>query len=173
MRIKCPVALCGWEGKTYDFWKHIEEYRITWEDVMDSGFPRSESHTRWALFYYKNIWNNPDLPEKTKWTNIAVAYANQVKNQNRMAQHKHKKLSPDGSDKIEMHDGKVFMNGQEYTPEEFSKIMPGIRVPQGKKPPFETIKDITGDLRITHEGKEYTIEEFRRIQREKLEMLKK
>lgn len=51
--------------------------------------------------------------------------------------------------------------------------MPGIRVPQGQKPPFETIKDITGDLRITHEGKEYTIEEFRRIQREKLEMLKK
>jgi hypothetical protein len=51
--------------------------------------------------------------------------------------------------------------------------MPGIRVPQGQKPPFETIKDISGDLRITHEGKDYTIEEFRRIQREKLETMKK
>ena len=65
------------------------------------------------------------------------------------------------------------MNGQEYTPDEFSKIMPGIKVPQGQKPLFETIKDISGDLRITHEGKEYTIEEFRRIQREKLETMKK
>ena len=81
------------------------------------------------------------LPEKVKWTNIAVAYVNQVKSQSKMAQHKHKKLSPDGSDKIEMHDGKVFMNGQEYTHEEFSKIMPGIKVPQGQKPPFETIRN--------------------------------
>ena len=72
-----------------------------------------------------------------------------------------------------MHDGKIMMNGQEYSPEEFSKVMPGIRFPQRQKPPFETIKDISGDLRITHEVKEYTIEEFKKIQREKLEMLKK
>ena len=72
-----------------------------------------------------------------------------------------------------MHDGKVFMNGHEYSPDEFSKVMPGIKVPQGQKPRFETIKDISGDLRITHEGKDYTVDEFRRIQREKLEMLKK
>ena len=72
-----------------------------------------------------------------------------------------------------MHDGKVFVNGQEYTPEEFQKIAPGIKASHGQKPQFETIKDISGDLRITHEGKEYTIEEFRKIQREKLEMLKK
>ena len=72
-----------------------------------------------------------------------------------------------------MRNGKVFMNGQEYSPDEFSKIMPGIKVPQGQKPPFETIKDITGDLRIMHDGKEYTVEEFRELQREKLEMLKK
>ena len=141
MKIKCPVALCGWEGKTYDFWRHIEEYKITWKDVMDSGFLRSESHTRWALFYYKDIWNKSDLPEKVRWTNIAVAYVEQVKNQSKMGQHKHKKLSPDGSDKIEMHDGKIMMNGQEYTPEEFAKVMPGIRVPQGQKPPFETIRN--------------------------------
>ena len=173
MKIKCPVALCLFEGKTYDFWKHIEDYKIRWKGVRDSGFPREESHERWANYFFPKIWNNPDLPEKTKWTNIAVAYVNQIKNQSKMGQHKHKKLSPDGSDKIEMHDGKVLMNGQEYTPEELSKIMPGIKVPQGQKPPFETVKDITGDLRITHEGKDYTVEEFRRIQREKLEMLKK
>ena len=107
-----------------------------------------------------------------RWTNIAVAYVNQIKNQNKTAQRKGK-LSPDRSDKIEMHDGKITMNGHEYSPEEFQKVMPGIRVPQGQKPSFGTIKDISGDLRITHEGKEYTIEEFRRIQREKLEMLKK
>ena len=173
MRIKCPVALCGWEGKPHQFHKHIEDYKIRWKDVMDSGFPRSESHERWANYFFPKIWNNPDLTEKIKWTNIAVAYVNQMKSQSKMVQHKHKKLSPDGSDKIEMHDGKITMNGQEYTPEEFSKVMPGIKVPQGQKPPFETIKDISGDLRITHEGKEYTIEEFRKLQREKLEMLKK
>ena len=171
MKIKCPVALCGWEGKPHQFHKHIDDYKIAWKDIMDSGFPREESHERWANYFFPKIWNNPNLPEKVKWTNIAIAYANQVKSQSKMVQHK--KLSPDGSDKIEMHDGKYFMNGQEYTHEEFSKVMPGIKVPQGQKPPFETIKDISGDLRITHEGKDYTIEEFRRIQREKLEMLKK
>lgn len=172
MKIKCPVALCGWEGKTHDFWRHIEEYRIQWKGVMDSGFPRSESHERWSSYFFKDIWNNSDLTEKVKWTNIAVTYVNQIKNQSKMGQHKGK-LSSNSSGRIDIHDGKYFIDGQEYTPDEFSRIMPGIRVPQGQKPPFETIKDITGDLRITHEGKEYTIEEFRRIQREKLEMLKK
>ena len=140
MRIKCPVAICGWEGNPHQFHKHIEDYKITWKDVMDSGFPRSESHERWANYFFPKIWNNLDLPEKVKWTNIAVAYVNQVKSQGKMARHKGK-LSPDGSDKIEMRNGKVFMNGQEYTPEEFAKVMPGIRVPQGQKPPFETIRN--------------------------------
>ena len=173
MKIKCPVALCGWEGKPHQFHKHIEDYRITWKDVMDSGLPRSESHARWASWFFKEIWNNPDLPENVKWANIAVAYVHQAKSQNKMVQHKRRKRSPSDSNNIEVHDGKYFMNGQEYTPDEFSKIMPGIKVPQEQKPPFETIKDISGDLRITHEGREYTVDEFRKIQREKLEMLKK
>ena len=140
MKIKCPVALCGWEGKSHQFHKHIEDYKVTWKDAIDSGFLRSESHERWAVYFFPKIWNDPDLPEKVKWTNIAVVYVNQMKNQNRMAQHKGK-LSPDGSDKIEMHDGKIMMNGQEYSPEEFAKVMPGIKVPQGQKPPFETIRN--------------------------------
>ena len=172
MKIKCPVALCGWEGKPHQFHKHIEEYKITWKDVMDSGFPRSESHERWANWFFRDIWNDPNLDDKTMWTNIAIAYANQIKNHSKMAQHKGKMFS-NSSGRIDIHDGKYFIDGQEYTPDEFSKVMPGIRVPQGQKPPFETIKDITGDLRITHEGKDYTIDEFRKIQREKLEMLKK
>ena len=170
MRIKCPVALCGWEGKPHQFRKHIEDYKITWKGVTDSGFPREESHERWANYFFPKIWNNPDLPEKVKWTNISVAYVNQTKGQSKTVQHKGKKLSPNGSDKIEMHDGKVFMNGQEYSPEEFSKTMPDTA---GARASFKTARDISGDLSITHEGKEYTIEEFRKIQREKLEMLKK
>ena len=160
MKIKCPVALCGWEGKTHDFWRHIEEYKIQWKGVMDSGFPRAESHERWANWFYKSIWNNPDLLEKTKWTNIAVAYVNQMKNQNRMAQHKGK-LSPDGSDRIEMHDGKITMNGQEYTPEEFQKIMPGIKVPPQDNHP-RPVRDITGELRI--DG--MTVDEYRKMHAE-------
>ena len=108
---------------------------------MDSGFPRSESHERWANYFFPKIWNNSDLPEKVRWTNIAVAYVNQIKSQSKMTQHKGK-LSPDGSDKIEMHDGKIMMNGQEYTPEEFAKVMPGIKVPQGQRSPLETVRDI-------------------------------
>ena len=167
MKIKCPVALCGWEGKPHQFHKHIEDYKITWKDVMDSGFPRSESHERWANYFFPKIWNNPDLPEKVKWTNTTVAFIEQTKKQKQLP---HRKLSPDGSDRIEMHDGKVFMNGQEYTHEEFSKIMPDTA---GAKASFKIVRDITGDLRITHEGKEYTIEEFRKLQREKLETMKK
>ena len=151
MKIKCPVALCGWEGKTHDFWKHIEEYKITWKDVMDNGFLRSESHERWAGYFWGKIWNNPDLSEKVKWINIAVAYVNQIKSQSKMGQHKGK-LSPNGSDKIEMHDGKVLMNGQEYTPEELSKIMP-----QNNKP--HPVRDITGELRI--DG--MTVDEYRKM----------
>ena len=78
MEVKCPVAMCGWEGKTHQFHKHIEEYKITWKNVMDSGFPRSESHERWANYFFKEIWNDPNLPEKVKWTNIAIAYVNQI-----------------------------------------------------------------------------------------------
>ena len=172
MKIKCPVALCGWEGKPHQFYKHIEDYKITWKDVMDSGFPRAESHERWAGYFWGKIWNNPDLPEKVRWTNIAVAYVDQVKSQSKMGQHKGK-LSPESSGRIDIRDGKYFIDGQEYTPEEFQKRVPSIKVPHGQKPPFETIKDISGDLRITHEGEDYTVDEFRRIQREKLEMLKK
>ena len=160
MRIKCPLALCLFEGKTHDFWKHIEDYKITWKDVIDSGFPRSESHTRWALFYYKDIWNNPDLPEKVRWTNIAVAYVNQIKSQSRIGQHKGK-LSPDGSDKIEMHDGRITMNGKEYTPEEFQKVMPGIKVPPQDNHPHP-VRDITGELLI--DG--MTVDEYRKMHAE-------
>ena len=172
MKIKCPVALCLWEGKTHNFWKHIEDYKTTWKEVMDSGFPRSESHERWANYFFPKIWNNLDLPEKVRWTNIAVAYVDQMKSQSKMGQHKGK-LSSSSSGRIDIHDGKYFIDGQEYTLEEFQKRVPSINVPQGQKPPFETIKDISGDLRITHEGKDYTIDEFRKLQREKLEMLKK
>ena len=83
MRIKCPVALCEWEGKPHQFAKHIEDYKVTWKDVIDNGFPRAESHERWANYFFKEIWSNPNLDDKTKWTNIAVAYVNQIKNQNR------------------------------------------------------------------------------------------
>ena len=171
MIVKCPVALCLWEGKTHHFWRHIEEYKTQWKDVMDGGFPRAESHERWANYFFREIWNNNDLTEKERWTNIAVAYIKQIKSQNKMGQHKGKKLSPDGSDKIEVHDGMIKMNGREYTPEEFSKVMP--KDTAGARLSFETVRDISGDLRITHEGKDYTVDEFRKIQREKLEMLKK
>ena len=43
MKLKCPVALCGWEGKSHQFHKHIEDYKIEWKGVMDSGFPRAEA----------------------------------------------------------------------------------------------------------------------------------
>ena len=26
---------------------------------MDSGFPRSESHERWAVYFFPKIWNDP------------------------------------------------------------------------------------------------------------------
>ena len=69
-------------------------------------------------------------------------------------------LSPDGSDKIEMHDGRITMNGKEYTPEEFQRIMPGIRVPQDNHP--HLVRDITGELRI--DG--MTVDEYRKMHAE-------
>ena len=158
MRIQCPVALCGWEGDPHDFHKHIEAYKERIGDQTAGGYPISESHERWVSYFFRGKWN-AHLPERTNWTNIAVAYAKQIREQERnakMQKQKHR-LSPDGSDKIEMHDGKVFMNGKEYTPEEFSKVMPGIKAAQPEKHPTVT-RDITGELRI--EG--MTVDEYRK-----------
>ena len=73
MRIKCPVALCGWEGKTHQFHKHIEDYKITWKEVMDSGFPRSESHERWANWFFRDIWNDPAVPDVVAYTGRSIS----------------------------------------------------------------------------------------------------
>ena len=120
-------------------------------------FIQSLSHSHVGAVEYVTVILSP---EKTKWTNIAVGYVNQIKSQSNMGQHKSKKLSPDGSDKIEMRNGKIMMNGQEYTPEEFQKIMPGIRVPQDSHP--HLVRDITGELRI--DG--MTVEEYRKMHAE-------
>ena len=34
MKIKCPVALCGWEGKAHQFHKHIEEYNDSKGEIV-------------------------------------------------------------------------------------------------------------------------------------------
>ena len=57
-----------------------------------------------------------------------------------------KKAFHDGSDNIEVKDGKVMMNGKEYTIEEFQKIMPNIHVPQHEHHE-QSVRDITGKLR--------------------------
>ena len=158
MKVRCPVVLCGWEGKTHDFWKHIPLYKERMGDIVDYGMKRGESHERWAKYYFPQIWDNPDLDEKAKWTNIVVAYVEQMK---RLGRKKQKPPSPNGSDKIEMRDGKVFMNGQEYTPEEFQKIMPGIKVPPQDNHPHP-VRDITGELLI--DG--ITVDEYRKMHAE-------
>ena len=50
-----------------------------------------------------------------------------------------------------------FQVGQEYTPDEFQKIMPGIRMQQNERP--HIVRDITGELRI--DG--MTVEEYKKV----------
>ena len=69
----------------------------------------------------------------------------------------HKKLSSDGSNKIEMKDGKIMMNGKEYINEEFQKIMPNIHMPKSEHHE-QSVRDITGKLRING----MTPEEYRK-----------
>ena len=45
-----------------------------------------------------------------------------------------------------MKDGKITMNGKEYTNEEFQKIMPNIHM--SKNEHEQSVRDITGKLRI-------------------------
>ena len=127
MRIKCPVVLCGWEGKTHQFYKHIEDYKMKWKGVMDYGFLRSESHERWANYRFPQIWKS-DLPKRVKWATIARAYVESLRKSGTTPKHK---LPSGHSDKIEMHDSKIMMNGREYSSEEFSKVMPGIKTQKG------------------------------------------
>lgn len=149
MKIKCPVALCGWEGHPNHFWKHVREYEKKYEgQVLAEGSALWKSHQRWANYFFSKIFNS-DLTEEMKWTNIAHAYIQQQKDMAKKPKIKENKLNPDGSDKIEMKDGKYFVNDKEYTPEEFSKIMPGIKVPNSSHTGHpEIVKDITGELRI-------------------------
>ena len=57
-----------------------------------------------------------------------------------------RRLSADGSNRIDMHDGEIKLNGREYTTEESSKKMHGMKVPQDSHP--HLVREITGELRI-------------------------
>ena len=163
MKIKCPVALCGWEGKPHQFYKHIEDYKTKWKGVKDNGFFRSESHERWANYFFPRIWNNPDLPEDIRWTNIALAYIEETKMQKKTQQ---RRLSADGSNRIDMHDGEIKLNGREYTTEESSKKIHGMKVPQDSHP--HQVGDITGELRI--DG--MMLEEYKKMHGNKIKRVK-
>ena len=126
MKTKCPVALCGEIVNPKKFYKHIKQYAEKYKGrVITGGFLVSESHERWAQSQFPQIWNL-DIPVEAKWTRIARAHIQQLKDMQK--QHKKSHIKPMGDSKIEFKDGIVTYNGKQYTPDEFAKIMPGIKM---------------------------------------------
>ena len=126
MKIKCPVALCGETVNPKKFHKHIKQYAEKYKGrVITGGFLVSESHERWAKSQFPQIWNL-EIPIEMKWTRIARAHIQQLKYV--QIQHKKSHIKPMGDNKFEFKDGMVTYNGKQYSPDEFSKIMPGIKM---------------------------------------------
>ena len=126
MKIKCPVALCGEIVNPKKFHKHIKQYAEKYKErVITGGFLVSESHERWAQSQFPQIWNL-ELPNDAKWIKIARKYIQQLKSQ--QIQHKKSHGKPMDDGKIEFKDGIVNYNNKQYSPDEFAKIMPGVKM---------------------------------------------
>ena len=115
MKIKCPVAGCGYTVKgADDGFKHWQKY--------------DEFHKKLHRNFLK--WHYPDLAN-SDWSDevkFRFAYKKWHENEKKQKiQAQKKKADKNATDNITIKDGKVLYNGEEYTPEQFSQMQKGIK----------------------------------------------
>lgn len=129
MKLKCPVAQCGWEGNVKKFYKHIRDYKEKMGERQWRGMKFADSHERWAQWYFKEIWNK-NIPDEAKWVLVAKEYVIQERNRQKMMKMRRKSMSGSRTQPtdIKIENGMVIYDGKQYTPDEFSKIMSGVKI---------------------------------------------
>ena len=116
MKVKCPVAGCGYTVKGADdgfkHWQNYDEFH-------------KKLHQSWLNYFYKDLANS-DWSDEVKFRFAYKKWHENEKKQKIQAQ-KQKKKGQDTSNNITMKDDKVIYNGEEYTPEQFSQLQKGIK----------------------------------------------
>ena len=115
MKVKCPVAGCGYTVKgADDGFKHWQKY--------------DEFHKKLHRNFLK--WHYPDL-DNSDWSDevkFRFAYKKWHENEKKQKiQAQKKKTDKNATDNITIKDGKVIYNGESYTPEQFANIQKGIK----------------------------------------------
>ena len=114
MKIKCPVAGCGYTVKgADDGFKHFQNY-----DEFHKAL-----HWNWLKYFFPEIAKY-DMPDIVKFR---LAYKKWHENEKKQKIQAQKKKGQDTTDNITMKDGRVIYNGEEYTPEQFANIQKGIK----------------------------------------------
>ena len=115
MKIKCPVAGCGYTVKgADDGFKHFQKY-----DEFHKQLNRN------FLSYFFPDLANSDWSDEVKFRFAYKKWHENEKKQKIQAQKK--KTDKNATDNITMKDGKVIYNGEEYTPEQFSQMQKGVK----------------------------------------------
>ena len=115
MKIKCPVAGCGYTVKgADDGFKHWQGY----------DEKHKQLHRNWLNYFYPDLANS-DWSDEVKYRFAYKQWHENEKKQKLQAQKKKDKET--ATDNITIKDGKVLYNGEEYTPEQFSQMQKGIK----------------------------------------------
>ena len=115
MKIKCPVAGCGYTVKgADDGFKHFQKY-----DEF-----HKQLHRNFLSYFFPDLANS-DWSNEVKFR---FAYRKWHENEKKLkVQAQKKKTDKNTTDNITMKDGRVIYNGESYTPEQFANIQKGIK----------------------------------------------
>jgi hypothetical protein len=115
MKIKCPVAGCGYTVKgADDGFKHFQKY-----DEF-----HKQLHRNFLSYFFPDLANS-DWSNEVKFR---FAYRKWHEDQKKLkVQAQKKKTDKNTTDNITMKDGRVIYNGESYTPEQFANIQKGIK----------------------------------------------
>ena len=115
MKIKCPVAGCGYTVRgADDGFKHWQKY----------DEKHKQLHRNWLNYFYPDLANS-DWSDEVKYRFAYRKWHENEKKQKLQAQKKKGKGT--STDNITMKEGKVIYNGEQYTPEQFSQLQKGIK----------------------------------------------
>ena len=115
MKVKCPVAGCGYTVKgADDGFKHWQKY-----DEF-----HKQLHRNFLSYFFPDLANS-DWSDEVKFR---FAYKKWHEDQKKLkVQAQKKKTDKNATDNITMKDGRVIYNGEEYTPEQFSQMQKGVK----------------------------------------------
>ena len=114
MKVKCPVAGCDYTVRgANDGFKHWQKY-----DEF-----HKQLHRNFLSYFFPDLANS-DWSDEVKFR---FAYKKWHEDEKKTRVQMSKKKDGNVDSNVTMKDGKVIYNGLEYTPEQFSNVMKGIK----------------------------------------------